>query len=39
MTNGSNPDKNTEALRAVSSVLYRAAEVGKKAPQKEITQN
>jgi hypothetical protein len=36
MTNGSNPDKKAEAVRAVSPVLYRAAEASKKPPQKEM---
>jgi hypothetical protein len=35
-TNGSNPDQKTEALPAVSLVLYRAAETGNKAPQKKM---
>jgi hypothetical protein len=36
VTNGANPDEKAEALRAVSPVLYRAAEEGKKPPQKEM---
>lgn len=36
VTNGANPDEKAEALRAVSPVLYRVAEGGKKPPQKEI---
>ncbi|HXM01207.1 MAG TPA: hypothetical protein VN939_01305 [Chthoniobacterales bacterium] len=36
MTNGAIPDEKTEALRAVSPVLYRAAEESKKLPLKEM---
>jgi hypothetical protein len=36
MTNGANPDEKAEALRAVSPVLYWAAEEGKKPPQREM---
>ena len=36
VTNGANPDEKADALRAVSPVLYRVAEEGKKPTQKEM---